>query len=302
VRSTSSSLDTVRDDSESVSVQAGYSPADALDGRLMLSGGVRAEWRAAPGDADDRDTATVGQVGAAYRVDDTVWIRGQVATSHRWPTLNELIRGFRVGDVITNANPDLLPERSRSIEGAVVFDRGRVMTSAGLFHTRVSDAVANVTLPSLTNIVRERRNAGEVHSTGLELDVEVRPDTRLRARGSLALIDSTFAESLEPGIAGNRVPQVPRVSGSVSVDLLLPRDVGATIVWRSSSTQYDDDRNVFELAAANEVNARVAGRAGSFEWRVSFENLFDQRIEVGRTPLVTLAPGRAIRVGLAWSR
>lgn len=302
VRPTSSSLDTVRDDSESLSVHASIAPAAVLDRRLVLGGGLRAEWRAAPGDDDERDTAVVGQVNASYRAGDAVWVRGLAATSHRWPTSNELIRGFRVGDVITNANPDLEPERSRSVEGAVVYDRGRVMLSAAGFHTRVLDAIANVTLPSVTGIVRERRNAGEVRSTGLELDAEYRQGARVRVRGSMALLDSVFAESAEPGIEGNRVPQVPRVSGALSGDVVLPRDVTATVVWRSSSMQFDDDRNVFELAAAHQLDARVGGELGAFGWRLSIENVFDQRIEVGRTPLVTLAPGRAVRVGLTWRR
>lgn len=301
VRSTSSSLDSVRDDSESISVQASVAPAGVAGQRLTLSGGARAEWRAAPADTDGRDTAFVGQAGVSLRVDDGLWIRGVAASSHRWPTLNELIRGFRVGDVTTLANPDLEPERSRSVEGAVVMDRGRALVSFGAFHTRVNDAVANVTLPSLVGILRERRNAGQVRATGLELEVEVRQSSVLRVRGALALTRSTFAESDEPGLTGNRVPQVPRASGSLWADAMLPRDVIASVVWRSSSTQFDDDQNTFELAAANQVDARVAGRVGSLDWRISVENLFDQRIEVGRTPVVTLAPGRSARLGVSVS-
>jgi outer membrane receptor protein involved in Fe transport len=176
-------------------------------------------------------------------------------------------------------------------------ERGLAMVSVGAFHTRVNDAVANVTLPSLTGIVRERRNAGQVRATGLELDIEVRPSSMLRVRGAVAIARSNFADSDEPGLTGNRVPQVPRASGSLWVDAMLPREAVASVVWRSSSVQFDDDQNVFELGAANQVDARVAGRLGAFEWRLAVENLFDQRVEVGRTPLVTLAPGRSVRVG-----
>jgi outer membrane cobalamin receptor len=300
VRPAGTSLDTVRDDSEAVSVQASIAPRQVPGGRLTANGGFRAEWRAAPSDADGRDSAVVGQIGVALRAGEGVWIRGSAATSHRWPTLNELVRGFRVGDVTTNANPDLAPERSRSVEGAVVVERGPMMVSAGAFHTRVADAIANVTLPSLTGIVRERRNAGDVESTGLELDVEYRRLSNVRLRGSLTVVNSTFGASDEPGIEGNRVPQVPRASGTLSADALLPRRVTASVVWRSASSQFDDDRNVFELAPAHQLDARVAGRVGRFEWKFTVENLFDQRIEVGRTPLVTLAPGRAARFGVGW--
>jgi len=301
-RPSGSSLDTVRDDSESLSVQASVAPSGRFGGRLSIGGGVRHEWRAAPGDADERDQATVGQVTLTYRAGDGLWLRGLAATSHRWPTLNELIRGFRVGDVSTLANPNLAPERSRSVEGAVVLDRRGMLLSAAAFHTRVNDAVANVTLPSLTGIVRERRNAGAVHSTGVEIDAELRREGSLRLRASMTALSSTFARSAEPGIEGNRVPQVPRVSASVSADLFLPRDVEATLVWRSASSQFDDDRNVFDLAPAHQVNARVAGRAGLFRWHLTVENLLDRRIEVGRTPVVTLAPGRSARVGVTWRR
>jgi hypothetical protein len=41
--------------------------------------------------------------------------------------------------------------------------------------------------------------------------------------------------------------------------------------------------------------------AGTLEvgWHLSAENLTDARIETGRTPLVALAQGRALRAGLS---
>jgi hypothetical protein len=82
----------------------------------------------------------------------------------------------------------------------------------------------------------------------------------------------------------------------VSADVL-PWPWGrASLVVRSVGAQFDDDRNTFRLAAATQVDMRVAVRSGPLEWAAIVENLFDARVEVGRTPLVTLAPGRAVRV------
>ena len=46
-----------------------------------------------------------------WRANDLASLQFSVARSYRTPTLNELYRGFRVGNIVTNANPLLEPER-----------------------------------------------------------------------------------------------------------------------------------------------------------------------------------------------
>jgi outer membrane receptor protein involved in Fe transport len=120
----------------------------------------------------------------------------------------------------------------------------------------------------------------------------------LRLRASSTFTDATFRDSVEPGLDGNRLPQVPRRSVALSADALLPRSIRASGIWRATSSQFDDDRNAFELAPAYQLDLQVSGRVAQVGWRVTLENALDARIEVGRTPLVTLAPGRAIRAGV----
>lgn len=282
----------LRDDGESVSAQVGLAPSSTL----TLGLGVRQEWRAAPAGGDTRDRATVGRATAAWRVRSSVVARASAATSHRWPTLNELVRGFRVGNSSTLPNPNLKPERARALDAGVVVTRARVTLGAAVFRTTVLDAIANVTLPSLTGIVRERRNAGEAHVRGIEVDADAQPVRWLQVRASLSATDAAFRESAEPALEGNRLPQVPRVSGVIGVDLLPASWWRAAVIVRSVGAQFDDDRNVFELAAATQADLRVSARRKRLEWALVVENVFDARVEVGRTPLVTLAPGRAMRV------
>jgi outer membrane receptor protein involved in Fe transport len=285
----------LRDDRESISVQAGFVPVAVV----TLGAGVRHEWRAAPDAGDGRDSATVGHASAAWRLAPAWHARGSVATTHRWPTLNELVRGFQVGSVVTLANPDLRPEQAVAVDGALAWEGRRAQVSAGGFWTAVDDAIANVTIPSLTGIVRERQNAGDTRSKGVEIDAEVRPGRGVRVRLSTSFTSAHFVDSAEPVLDGNRLPQVPRASFALSADVPLPGSLLASGVVRSVSAQFDDDRNTFALGPATQLDLRLAGRVGRFGWHIELENALDAAIEVGRTPLVTLAPPRAIRVGVS---
>jgi len=285
----------LRDDSEAISLQAGFAPTAAV----TFAGGIRQEWRRAPEADAGRDSATVGRFTGAWKTSGVLTIRGSVASSHRWPTLNELVRPFQAGAIVTLANPDLLPERARSADvgGTLTFDRWTVTTTG--FWSVVEGAIANVTIATNT---RQRRNAGEAHAKGVEIDGDVRAVSNLWLRGSATIVDARFRESAEPVLEGKRLPQVPKFSFSGSVVAKFPHALEASAVWRAFSDQYDDDRNTFLLAEARQLDLQVAGRMHGFRWHLALENAFDRRIEVGRTPLVTLAPGRAVRVGLAWRR
>jgi outer membrane receptor protein involved in Fe transport len=266
-----------------------------------LGAAVRTEWRAAPEHGSPSDSATVGSVTGAWNIVAGLGVRGSIATSHRWPTLNELVRNFQVGAILTLANPDLRPERARSGDVAVTFTRGDWSASAGGFWTVMEDAIANVTI-STGPIVRQRRNAGEAHARGGEVDIEVRPAEWARVRASAVFADSRFRNSLEPALEGKWLPQVPQSSISVSGDARLPWGLAVAGVWRAVSSQWDDDRNTFLLAPGYQFDCRVTGRIKMLMWHVTLDNAFDNRIEAGKTPLVTLAPPRTIRVGVTWAK
>jgi len=297
-RSSSTIRQSLDDNSEALSLHANITPHM----RLSLGGGVRREWRAAPFSDNDRDEATVGQVSAAWTVADRTVVRASAATSHRWPTLNELVRNFQVGSTLTQANPDLTPERGRAADVAVSTSGALWEATVTGFWSRVDDAIANVTLPSLTGIVRQRRNAGEAHARGVELDGGWQIVPRVRLRASATLVDARFRDSQEPALEGNRLPQVPKASVAVGGDFTFSTALEVSGLWRRLSRQFDDDRNQFELAPASQLDLRVAGRYLQVGWEFVVENASDARLEVGRTPLVTLAPGRTVRVGVRWSR
>jgi outer membrane receptor protein involved in Fe transport len=286
----------LRDDADALSVHAGWSPVS----RLSIGTGIRHEWRAAPLSGADRDRATVANLTGSLRLSPRVTLRGAASSSHRWPTLNEMVRNFQVGAILTRANPDLLPERAASVEGAVAISGSHWHASAGGFRTVVKDAIANFTVQTTPSIVRERRNAGEAHVKGFEFDFNIQPVAGVTLRASALVVDSRFRHSIEAPLEGKWLPQVPKVSGSISGDVRIAPMAQASFAWRGISTQFDDDRNTFQLATAQQLDLRLRLGTGALACDFTVENAADARIEVGRTPLVTLAPGRTVRVSATW--
>src|SRR5216684_3329430 len=95
----------------------------------------------------------------------------------RAPTLNELYRSFRVGNVATNANPTLRPERLTGSEaGASVQTWSERLTIRGVaFWSEIVDPIANVTLTTTPSLItRQRQNLGRIRARGLEVSTKAR--------------------------------------------------------------------------------------------------------------------------------
>src|SRR4029079_9501389 len=79
--------------------------------RFDLLAGARLDvWESAR-----RRTSCNPRLGALFRATDAVTLRASAYRGFRAPTLNELYRPFRVGNVETLANPDL---RQETLTGA----------------------------------------------------------------------------------------------------------------------------------------------------------------------------------------
>jgi len=81
-----------------------------------------------------------------WRASDVASLQLSVARSYRTPTLNELYRGFRVGNVVTNPNPLLEPERLTGVEGGVLLGHGRASVRVTGFHNVLQNAISNITI------------------------------------------------------------------------------------------------------------------------------------------------------------
>jgi len=242
-----------------------------------------------------------------------VWAAGRAISltasgyrAFRAPTLNELYRPFRLGNVQTLANAALSPE---TVSGAEVGARwqsadGRVWARANLFGMDVHDAVGNVTLASTpTLITRQRENIGRVRSRGAELAVDARLSPEWSMAAGYLLADSRVVSAPKnPSLAGNRVPQVPHDQATMEIRFSRPAFGTAALQARWSGPQYDDDANAFRLGSAFTLDAFVSRPLGAgFEIFGAIENATNRRNEAGKTPVTTLAPPRTFRGGLRWT-
>ena len=155
-----------------------------LGERLVIIGGVRYDrWRNYDASSITRslvtgatmitafpdrfESAISPQLSGLLRVSDNVSLYANASRSFRAPTLNELYRGFRVGNVLTLANENLKAERADNIEGGVRFGSDHTSVKTSVFWTRINRTVANVTLMSTPSLItRQRQNAGRTRSRG----------------------------------------------------------------------------------------------------------------------------------------
>jgi len=273
--------------------------------RVSVVAGARVErWTSTPHLATQPSHANAfvsPRVSLAWPIRRGVSARAAVYRAYRTPTLNELHRGFRVGNIVTSANPSLDPERLTGVDAGVLFAGARASARVSGFWTHLDEAITNVTLavtPSL--ITRERRNAERVRSAGIELEVDARPHRTIRASFLAAVTSSRFrASASSPALEGHLVPQVPRYQLGAGVTYTDPRTLTLSAQLRVAGAQFDDDLNEFRLdpfAVLDAYAGRALGR--SLHLFAAIENVLDEEYDVGRTPVRTVGWPRTARVGL----
>jgi outer membrane receptor protein involved in Fe transport len=219
--------------------------------------------------------------------------RGSVYRSFRSPTLNELFREFRVGNVVTRANDQLRPETLFGAEAGLDFVGESARAGVTFFRSSLDDLVTNVTVSTAPNlIVRQRRNAAAALARGVEVSASGRLG-RWRGEAAYLFADSHFA-------SGERLPQVPKHQGSAQVTYARGRTLAAAGV-RSFGLQFEDDRNTQLLPGYASVQVYLRQELGAGVSAVaSFENLLDRTYLAGFTPSPIVGPPRLWRVGLRW--
>ena len=231
----------------------------------------------------------------------TYALQGAVYHANRPPSLNELHRGFRVGNVVTNPNPLLEPETLTGVEGGVLASWDKVSARVTTFFNTLDGAIANITLSSTpTQITRERRNSDEIRATGVEMEIDARITPTLGLNGQLVYTSSHFRGSVAtPAIEGNQVPQVPEWQGGFGLTWTEPRIATFATQVRFSGEQFDDDLNVFVLGAYGVMDVQVSRAiTHSLVGFISGENIFDEVYDAGRTPIRLVGWPRSFRVGL----
>jgi outer membrane receptor protein involved in Fe transport len=272
-----------------------------INERLTFTAGTRADrWH-----SESQNTPFARTVGAIsprvsllYRLGSSgLAVRGSLYRAFRAPTLNELYRGFRVGNNVTVPNEALEPERLRAGEAGVLLDRGRASARVTGFVNVLDNTITNATVSTSPELnVRQRANADKVQAQGVELEGGVRLPWGLSSGVSLAVIDSRFRG--DTTLRSNRVPQVANYTFGLALRYT-GREWNAAGHLRVTGPQFEDDVNALRLGRATVLDV-TAGRPlmAGVNIFVAVENLFDALYDTGRVPARTIGLPRTTRVGV----
>jgi outer membrane receptor protein involved in Fe transport len=257
-------------------------------------------------DLPERDDTVVSpRAGVRYRVNNRVSVWGGIGTGFRAPTLNELYRSFRVGAVLTQANPLLGPERLVGGDvGVSLLAADNLTLRATWFDNRVKDPVSNVTIG--TNL-QQRQNLGRTRIWGLQTDAEYRLGSSWRVFAAYLYEEAKVRENAtNPSLVGKFLAQVPKHRGTAQISYDNPRLANVTFEVQAVGRQFDEDQNTrlvpgyddpglpkYAIASFS-VSRPLSRQVDAF---VAAQNIFDQEYFVGTLPTL-IGPPRLVSVGL----
>ena len=248
------------------------------------------------------ETAFSPQLSGVYKVNSHLSLVFSGGRAFRAPTLNELYRSFRVGNVLTLANENLQAERLSGGEAGVRVTtlHDKLVVRGTSFLNEVTRPGANVTLQTTPALItRQRQNLGRTRSRGFEVEAEARLNSFWKLTAGYLFADATVVRfPANTALEGLSIPQTPRHQFTFQAQYANPSIVTIGVQGRASSSQFDDDQNFFRLGSYFVVDATASRRVSSrVDLFVAAENLFNERYETGKTPLTTIGPPILVRVG-----
>jgi outer membrane receptor protein involved in Fe transport len=251
--------------------------------------------------ANRTENAFSPRVSLLRTFSNSLALSASVYRAFRAPTLNELYRNFRVGNVVTNANANLTAERLTGGEAGLSFRRWqqKLTMRGNFFWSDITNPVANVTLSTTPALItRQRQNLGVVRGRGVELGAEIHLTQRVELSGEYILTDNTVlrfpANTLLEGL---RIPEVPKNQVNLALSYS-GRVWDAGLQGRFVGKAFDDDLNTLPLArfatVDGEVSRQVLPHARLF---LAMQNLTNTRYATAATPVLSLGPPLLVRGG-----
>ena len=167
--------------------------------------------------------------------------KASVGRAIRFPTVSELYQGAIVGNVISNNDPNLRPERSWTSELTAERSVDRNTVRFTVFHERTHDALYSQTNVNVTPNVTNIQNVDLIRTNGLELSATSRDlvvkgvdlSASVTRAWSTILADANF-----PAAVGKLQPRVPDWRANLLATWHANDQLTATIGVRYSGRQY----------------------------------------------------------------
>jgi outer membrane receptor protein involved in Fe transport len=233
------------------------------------------------------------RAGLVYRAADQITVRASGYRGFRAPSLNELYRPFRLGNVLTEANADLTEEYLWGLEGGVdIHPHRSLLVRLNGFYNSFEDPVANVTISSTPSLItRRRQNLGSATIQGLEAEAVHQLGGGWSVRAAYLFSEAVVDET------GLDIAQSPRNQGVLGAGYDGPFQI--TVDFRLVGDAYDDDLNQLLLPAFNllDVSVRVP-LSNQVDVYFAIENVADEEYVVRLTPIENLGTPRVAHGGI----
>ncbi|MGH9468570.1 MAG: TonB-dependent receptor, partial [Terriglobales bacterium] len=242
-------------------------------------------------------------LGGVWAARPWLSLRASAYQSFRAPTLNELYRPFRVGNILTESNPLLAAERYRGAQaGAVASLPHALRLHATYFDGWVSNLVTSVTLSQTAKqITDQRQNLGRVRPRGLILGLAWQPLAPVNLWADYTHLDARVLSALQPQLVGLIPPHEPANNFDARA-LLRARGWTFSLAQRFGGSSFDDALNQFPLPSfwTTDVflSRAFAARWGRWSPYLAATNLFNRRYAVEVTPGDLLNAPRTLTAGL----
>jgi iron complex outermembrane receptor protein len=211
--------------------------------------------------------------------------------AYRFPTVSELYQAISTGPSLTVPNPNLRPERARSVEFAGMWTNESGHVRLSLFGESIRNALISQTaplVPGSTTLFGFVQNVEHVRTTGLELAFERRGliVPRLDLSGSVTLARPKVVEDLAfPAAEGKDIPQVPRRRATLVMTWRPSDTASLTLAGRYSSRSFGtiDNSDVVAHTYQGFEGYLVADARANFRvnehWNAAFgvENLTNEK-------------------------
>jgi outer membrane cobalamin receptor len=214
--------------------------------------------------------------------------------SFRAPTLNELYRSFRVGNALTLANANLVPEGLVGVEAGVDWNTENARVGVTVFRNELNNLIDNATLStSSTLILRRRENFPSALSRGIETTANYHWN-RWQAQAAYMFADARLA-------SGERIPQIPKQQGTAQL-LFNTKHTLISGGIRAFGLQFDDDLNQYLLPGYASLGLSAQQYiTKKFSVVASVDNLLDRTYLVALTPNPNTGSPRLWLAGVRWN-
>lgn len=258
------------------------------------------------------DRYATGRVALSWALDTQTNLYGVLAHGHKAKGFQDETSQVADGDPFKAAKVDSL-ELGLKFESA---DRRLAWTTAAFLNRVRDDHMLGY---DYTTFATKAINA-DTRTRGLEVEGQWRAAPGLTLKGGAVYTDATITQSVT-GVsggdvaAGNRVPDVPRWSGKLSVNYTrpLPGFMGLAspqlttlLAYRVMSTRANDPQNHIFLPRFQKIDARIGIASGAGELYLWVDNLQDKRYDqyvYYFTPNANVGMptrGRTVGLGFTW--